>query len=401
MHRSGTSALTGLLERLGARGPRTRMAPDDSNPLGYGESQAISDFNDRLLQAAGTRWDAWTHVAEDLGNSPTAAWLTDGSRSLIDHEFSDAPLFVVKDPRICRLVPYWLRMFAAHSIEPAAVIALRSPYEVASSLATRNGIGLEEALLMWLRHVLDAERETRYIRRSFVRYTDLLRAWQTVASTIAADLALEWPDRSEGTDLEITRFLDPRLRHHTASGIPGTVNGALNGWTTITEKTLDRLVDHLADGEALAALDEVKRDFDRVAATTGPAFDALRSALEAERASGRAALEALRAQFNRLELEHATLRDHASAVEQRANDLAAVVDETERRANGLAAVVDETQRRADRLAAVVDETDQRAKNLAHALDETRRRVDELMASASWRVTAPLRAVWGILRGGKP
>ena len=90
-------------------------------------------------------------------------------------------------------------MLAAHSIEPAAVIALRSPFEVASSLAARNGIGQDEALLMWLRHVLDAERETRHIRRSFVRYADLLGDWQAVAGKIASDLALRWPDRSEAT----------------------------------------------------------------------------------------------------------------------------------------------------------------------------------------------------------
>ena len=36
---------------------------------------------------------------------------------------------------------------------------------------------------MWLRHVLEAEGETRHIRRSFVRYTDLLGKWQRVASS--------------------------------------------------------------------------------------------------------------------------------------------------------------------------------------------------------------------------
>src|SRR4030095_1407423 len=60
MHRSGTSALTNLLVHLGAAPPKTLMGPNQNNPLGFWESQSLCALHDRLLNAAGSSWDAWT-----------------------------------------------------------------------------------------------------------------------------------------------------------------------------------------------------------------------------------------------------------------------------------------------------------------------------------------------------
>ena len=58
---------------------------------------------------------------------------------------------------MCRLVPFWLHILDVEGIAPIAVLVLRSPGEVARSLAARNDFEAEIALLIWLRHVLDAE----------------------------------------------------------------------------------------------------------------------------------------------------------------------------------------------------------------------------------------------------
>jgi hypothetical protein len=66
MHRSGTSALTGTLIRLGLQGPATLMVPLEANPLGYWESRPFCDFHDHLLDAGGTTWDQqWTPFQPD------------------------------------------------------------------------------------------------------------------------------------------------------------------------------------------------------------------------------------------------------------------------------------------------------------------------------------------------
>src|SRR5690349_10750018 len=60
MHRSGTSATAGLLVRMGAQSPASLMRPNADNPRGFWESEAFWGFHERLLHAAGDRWDSWT-----------------------------------------------------------------------------------------------------------------------------------------------------------------------------------------------------------------------------------------------------------------------------------------------------------------------------------------------------
>src|SRR5262245_15299141 len=116
MHRSGTSALAGLLVHLGARAPQTLMPADENNPQGYWESLAFHDFHERLLRSAGSRWDAWTRVSPEWLRRVSAGRYGDECRDLLQREFGDAPLFVLKDPRMCRLMPFWLPLLASAGI---------------------------------------------------------------------------------------------------------------------------------------------------------------------------------------------------------------------------------------------------------------------------------------------
>ena len=134
------------------------MSPTD-HPRGFWESAAFHKFHERLLHAANSRWDSWTRFSPSWRDAPIPAELANEFRALLEQEFGRAPLFVVKDPRICRLVPFWLRSLKGERISTAAIITVPSPLEVAQSLMARDGLGQEHALLMWLRHVLDAEFE--------------------------------------------------------------------------------------------------------------------------------------------------------------------------------------------------------------------------------------------------
>ena len=53
MHRSGTSALSGMLNLLGVSVPADQIPPDQHNPLGYFEPQSIIDFHEALLAKLG------------------------------------------------------------------------------------------------------------------------------------------------------------------------------------------------------------------------------------------------------------------------------------------------------------------------------------------------------------
>ena len=96
---------------------------------------------------------------------------------------------MLKDPRICRFVPLWRAVLGRLGVAPKVVVPLRHPLEVAGSLARRDGMPEDEALLLWLRHCLEAEAATRGLPRSFLRYDDLVADWRPAVDRLAHGLS--------------------------------------------------------------------------------------------------------------------------------------------------------------------------------------------------------------------
>ena len=230
MHRSGSSAITRMLSLLGCALPKTPMPVAFDNPQGHWESQRVSDFNDEILALAGTQWDDWLPVNARL--SETLIWpqLVTRGRQILREEFAETPLFVLKDPRICKLAGFWIEVLAAEGIDPAFVLPLRNPLEVARSLVTRDGIEEHQGLLIWLRHVLAAEAATRGQPRVFTDFATLLNNWETLAARLSAGLELVWPRISALSGAEISQFLTPELRHHVSDVLEINKNEAISSW---------------------------------------------------------------------------------------------------------------------------------------------------------------------------
>jgi len=412
MHRSGTSAVTGLLVRLGARAPKTLMRPTAHNPLGFWESDAFFDYHERLLRTAGTDWDEWTHASFDVLDATTVARFTDEWRGLLQQEFGDAPLFAVKDPRICRFVPFWLGNLAAHGIEAAAVITVRTPLEVAQSLAVRDGLGTEHALMLWLRHMLDAEWATRSIARSFVGYQDLLVDWKSAGRQTFEDIGVDWPDDGYANDAEISAFLKPELRHHAVGIEQLSAPAPLGDWVEQTDAAFARLLtrDPESPHLALRMLDDVRSDVDRFTTVFGPIFSSMRRA-ERQRSSTlerEVRQHALNAETERdrlrqhaldVETERDRLRQYASEVETERDRLHACASARDAELAGVRSHALRVEQERDELARQLVQT--RTDNnltigsLTQELAESETRVRALLQSRSWRWAAPLRAAFGV------
>ena len=156
MHRSGTSAVAGCLHRLGVDfGPRLMPATED-NARGYFEHVDIVNLHDRLLLALGGGWDETRPFLPR--EWPAVDPLTDPYRTelfrLLQRDLSAAPLWGLKDPRLCRLLPWWEPVWAATDTWPLFVIVRRPPSEVAASLARREGFSPAKSYLLWLLHTL-------------------------------------------------------------------------------------------------------------------------------------------------------------------------------------------------------------------------------------------------------
>lgn len=238
MHRSGTSALTGMLARLGAALPRCPMPASADNPHGYGESRRIAQFNSRLLESAGTRWNDAGLVSEEWMAAGARGADRAEARALLEREFDASATMVLKDPRICRLVPFWRQVLAEAEIKAAALLMIRDPLEVAASLAVRAAIpefrpaavrSASSALLLWLRYVLAAERDTREMERWVMDYGDLITHWRETVLPVLRSGWLPYP--APATAAEIGTFLNPELRRQRSSApLPAGVTHALAQW---------------------------------------------------------------------------------------------------------------------------------------------------------------------------
>ncbi|NBW85844.1 MAG: glycosyltransferase, partial [Planctomycetia bacterium] len=342
MHRSGTSVLTRVLSLLGASLPKRILGADRDNQAGHWEPERLIPVHDALLADAGSCWQDWRpFVAEALPPGRLAHHAAE-LRRVIAEEYGDATLFVLKDPRVCRLVPLYLNVLREMGVAVRPVIVFRHPLEVAASLAARNGMPKADALLLWLRSVLDAEHASRGLPRTIIDYRRLLEEGARAAVDWGRRLAVTWPLPLEDAETAIDAVLRGDLRHHANKADELPLDAVTAGWVADTFAALSSLADDEADASARGAVDRVAGEFARATpllqareadardaarrlreeiATNQAAADARVTELQAEAAAREAALTpriaeserrraALETQMAELETEAAT-RDAA------------------------------------------------------------------------------------------
>jgi hypothetical protein len=402
--RSGTSALTRVLNLLGAALPPTLNEPGFGNERGFWEPTRIVDLSDEILARHGSDWfdtGPFPHVWFD---SEEAHAFCERTVTIIETEYNSAPLIAIKDPRICRLAPLYWAALERLDYRPRAIIPLRHPTEMIASLQRREGTDPRTGELIWIRHMLETELHTRRSPRIWVTYDELLDDWQGLQAKIATRLDVAWPNPARDVADKVESFLEPALRHFdTGKTTPSRQVGALasrlwqvaqsglagneaalqqgfDGIRWIIDE-VDRLgVRQAAERKAhLAAsvahidrLSTALHDLESSAAAT------LRSAIAAgdvEREKQRALTETLAVEADNLRAALAASESGREAQRMRAERVTdrAVQIETAAKATIAAA--------ADELAATRE-----------ALADCDRRLQSVVRSRSWKYTGPLRTL---------
>jgi GT2 family glycosyltransferase len=205
MHRSGTSAVTRIINLLGV--PICREADlvpaAPSNPRGHWESASMVRVNDELLRRLGRAW--W--CPPRLGQ----AWHQDSSAEAeIFTSIHPTTQWVCKDPRLCLTLPFWLQALRVRVI---AILVIRSPMEIARSLKQRNGFYTELSIALWERYVHHALAGLGGIPTSVVRFDDLLNEPMETAVRLQAFLAEHGVASFVPAAGVIRDFVDPALNH--------------------------------------------------------------------------------------------------------------------------------------------------------------------------------------------
>lgn len=220
MHRSGTSATTGALQCLGVQlGKKLYAGHQNVNAKGYFEHSDIADTNEEALQAIGSSWDDLLLREENWWRQDCLKPYTKQIRQYIQRDFSSSLLWAIKDPRVSRLLPWWLDVLAAEQVSPHFLFVVRSPADVFRSLERRDGFSREKAYLLWTLHYLEAERWSRKFPRTFMEFDRFLEAPLDEFARVEKALDLVFPVPLSQARACMEQFLSRDMRHHQEADI--------------------------------------------------------------------------------------------------------------------------------------------------------------------------------------
>jgi len=163
-------------------------------------------------------------------------------------------------------MPFWRPVFEEAKWSVRAVLPIRSPLEVAWSLNCRDGLRLAYGCLLWLRHVLDAEAETRGMARAILDWPEFLDDRRSSLTRISEQLGLVWPRWHERALAEVDQFVSADLRRHRASEADLRTHPAVNDFVRQTYAAMTDLVRDPEDGRVLRTLDDLRAGFETASA---------------------------------------------------------------------------------------------------------------------------------------
>ena len=176
VHRSGTSVITRGLQALGVDLGENLMPPRaGDNDRGYFEDLDIFNLNERIFTALGTNWHAVCPINEREFSNIKLDGLKLDALDILQKRLGNTRFWGFKDPRTCRLLPFWKDVFAHLGLDCRYLLVNRNPISVARSLAARNSFGASKSYLLWVQHVLGAIQGSAGHSRLVVDY-DMMMA---------------------------------------------------------------------------------------------------------------------------------------------------------------------------------------------------------------------------------
>lgn len=215
MHRSGTSAATEVLARMGLHPPdrEDRYPVTQWNEHGNWESRSLTSFNESLLHELGGSWSAPPALDPGWASADALADRRAEGARLFARAYPRRPV-AWKDPRLCVVLPFWQRV-----VDPprAALFVYRDPLEVAGSLAARNGLPELHGLALWERYVRAACAGLSglpVLATNDRRLVDEASTWGHELLEFLDSIGLAIPGTAGG---DLLGSVDPAMRHQRST----------------------------------------------------------------------------------------------------------------------------------------------------------------------------------------
>jgi hypothetical protein len=225
MHRSGTSALTGMLAQAGFTMPSDLMPATEANPKGYWESLGIMRLNEEFLAGMESHWTSSLPLPEGWSQSINSREWRTSLIKIIAESFRGAQLPAIKDPRFCTLILGLEPWLESRLIYTSFFIPIRHPLEVCNSLRKAEGIELNKALRLWIKSIFMTEEVTRGYPRKFLSFEELI---QNPINVLETCLQL------------VENTADPEIPGRKSNNHNAIRTEALSSATAFIEKSLKR-----------------------------------------------------------------------------------------------------------------------------------------------------------------
>lgn len=160
MHRSGTSLVVNCLNSLGLRLSDDLVSGAKDNPNGFFEDAKIVEFNSAIEKHLGRE-----HMTPSSVLPLPSSWQDDDviigiSAQIRDYlaevvSSSEQPL-VLKDPRMCRLLPLYVEILSSIGVTPYCVFVYHGVRAVMQSKCRRDLLPYSAAELQWQSHNMNA-----------------------------------------------------------------------------------------------------------------------------------------------------------------------------------------------------------------------------------------------------
>ncbi len=214
MHRSGTSAMIGVLTKcLKIYNNHKDHHWGDDNVKGGFEHKYLVDVNEKILGTMNTGWSDEKPLDDGWYNSPMMHSFSDIITNILVEDCTHHDLVTMKDPRVCILLPLYIRALKKSDIDPLFLIINRDDIEVANSLQKRNGMEIEKGLKLCEKYKQGIEDWTEGFDTLKLDFNDLIKnpvgCTDKLISTFNLDIDFDETMRDSVID-----WIDPDLKHH-------------------------------------------------------------------------------------------------------------------------------------------------------------------------------------------
>lgn len=210
-YRSGTSALSGVLQRTGVKF-YNEAAPNEHNPLGFFEIPELIEFDVRLFAHLGVDWPDVRGLPEGWEDRTDITPFSTKLEEIIRRRFTAQDrLWGLKHPHLCRTLPLYERVARRAGHTPHVVHIFRDPWISAASQCYKNGLSRAHALLLWLTYTTGAERLARHLPRTWLTYQELMADPISQLQRVEAELGISLQDAGHEGFAEAASHLTNQL----------------------------------------------------------------------------------------------------------------------------------------------------------------------------------------------